>query len=110
MSVTVAMAPNSCIQLTIPDDFDTLGEWSLHDEEAGTLNCSDGTEPDPATGRCSVNNGVRVYCHGDKVGIQKIVYSTSGGNYCVCNVVTIVPHDHSDMYRGGPAFGVYKSN
>jgi hypothetical protein len=100
MSVTVAMAPNSCIKLTIPSDFDDNGEWSLHDEEAGTLS-EDSTSNTP--GR------VRIYCHGDKVSIQKVVYSTSSGAYCVCNIVTIVPHDHSDLYRGGPAYGTYKS-
>ena len=110
MSVTVAMAPNSCIQLTIPSDFDEGGQWSLHDDEAGTLNCSDGGTPDEASGECDTNNNIRIYCHGDKIGIQKVVYSTSGGNYCICNIVTIVPHDHSDMYRGGPAYGVYKSD
>jgi len=110
MSVTVAMAPNSCIQLDIPSNFDSDGAWSLHDDEAGTLNCANGGTPDPATNTCDADNGTRIYCHGDKVGIQKVVYSTAGGNYCICNIVTIVPHDHSDMYRGGPAFGVYKSD
>ena len=98
MSVTVAMAPNSCIKLTIPNEFDEGGTWSLHDEEAGTLN-----EDSPSSSR------IRIYCHGDKVSIQKVVYSTSDGAYCICNIVTIVPHDHSDLYRGGPAYGTYKS-
>jgi hypothetical protein len=99
MATTVAMAPNSCIQLTIPSDLDDNGTWSLYDEDAGTL--SDTT---PADSR------KQIYCHGDKVSIQKITYSVSTGAYCVCNIVTIIPHDHSDLYRGGPAYGTYKSS
>ena len=108
MAVTVAMAPNSCIKLTIPTDFDDDGTWSLDDDEAGTLNC-DATVGIPViVGGCA-NNRVRIYCHGNKVGIQKVVYAVQDA-YCICNIVTIVPHDHSDMYHGGPAYGVYKSD
>jgi len=95
MSVTVAMAPNSKIKLKLPPSAPSGGRWSLQDSDLGTL--TDG--PD----------GSKYYQHGNKIGIQKITYTAPDGSYAICNVVTIVPHDHSDMFRGGPAFGVYKT-
>ena len=108
MSVTVAMAPNSVIRVSVPDTIDSGGTWSLSDDEAGTLTCDTGNTLD-ANNECSPDNRVRIYTHGSRISVQKITYTTSDGSYGICNIVTIVPHDHSDMYRGGPAYGVYRS-
>jgi len=97
-AVTIAMAPATSIKLTLPAGIPAGGRWSLLDDTAGSFN------PDPADTATEA-----VYTHGTRVGIQKIVYSSPNGDFGVCNVITIVPHDHSDMYRGGPAYGVYKS-
>ena len=98
-AVTVAMAPATSIKLTLPTGVPTGGRWSLLDDTAGSFN------PDPAASATEA-----VYTHGTRVGIQKIVYSSPAGDFGVCNILTIVPHDHSDMYRGGPAYGTYKSS
>jgi hypothetical protein len=108
MAVTVAMAPRSCIKLTIPLLFGDDGVWALGDDTAGTLSCDSTTGVAAVEGGCA-NNRVRIYCHGDTVGIQKVTY-TVRDSYCICNIVTTIPHDHSDMYHGGPAYGVYKSD
>ena len=98
-AVTVAMAPGTTIKLVLPGGVPSGGRWSVLDDTAGSFN------PDPPT----ATNDYAHYTHGTKVGIQKIVYSSANGDFGACNIVTIVPHDHSDMYRGGPAYGVYKS-
>lgn len=95
-AVTVAMAPGT--QIRLEHDGEAGGRWSLQDSEAGTFLIND------------PNENYEIYSHGTRVGIQKIVYSSPDREFAVCNIVTIVPHDHSDMYRGGPAYGVYKSN
>jgi hypothetical protein len=97
-AVTIAMAPATSIKLELPTGVATGGRWSLLDDTAGSFNPDPGADDDEA-----------IYTHGTRVGIQKIVYSSPNGDFGVCNVITIVPHDHSDMYRGGPAYGVYKS-
>lgn len=95
MSVTVAMAPNSCIKLKLPSGVSGGGNWSILDSTLGSLTDSE--------------DGGKIYCHGNKIGIQKIMYVQDDGTFAICNVVTIVPHDHTAMERGGPAFGVYKT-
>lgn len=98
-AVTVAMAPGSAIKLELPSGIAVGGRWSKLDDTAGAFV----PDPPPET------QNYAIYSHGTRVGIQKIVYSSPKGDFAVCNVVTIVPHDHSDMYRGGPAYGVYRA-
>ena len=96
MAITLAMAPGTCIILEIPTALGSGGTWSLYDTEAGTLTDYES------------NIRKKMYCHGNKIGTQKITYSTTT-DFCVLNVVVMLPHDHSDINKGGPAFGTYKS-
>ena len=96
-AVTVAVAPLQRIRIDLPGGVkNSLEGWSVYDSDLGTIYPQE-------------DGSWAIYQHGNKVGIQRVVYGFSGV-VGIVNVVSIVPHDHSDMYRGGPAFGVYKSD
>ena len=95
--LSLAMAPGDSIVIELPAGMDTNGTWKLHDDEVGWL-----VQYTPE------DDSKRVYWHGNRVAAQQITYTTAS-EYCVLNIIAMLPHDHSDVYRGGPAYGVYKS-
>ena len=95
--LSLAMAPGDSVVIELPSGMSTQGTWKLHDSNVGWL-----VQHSPE------EDGTRVYWHGNLVAAQQITY-TSETEYCVLNIIAMLPHDHSDIYRGGPAFGVYKS-
>lgn len=96
--LSVAMAPGDSVVIEIPVGMSTTGTWKLHDSDVGWLVDYVGTD----------SSRKKVYWHGNLVAAQQITYTTET-EYCVLNIIAMLPHDHSDIYRGGPAFGVYKS-
>ena len=96
--LSIAMAPGDSVVIELPSGMDQTGTWKIHDDNVGWLvDYSPGPVP-----------GKKVYWHGNLVAAQQITYTTQT-EYCVLNIIAMLPHDHSDVYRGGPAFGVYKS-
>ena len=95
--LSIAMAPGDSVVIELPSGMDTAGTWKIHDDDVGWL-----VDYSPTT------LSKKVYWHGNVVAAQQITYTTQT-EYCVLNIIAMLPHDHSDIYRGGPAFGVYKS-
>lgn len=98
--LSIAMAPGDSVVIELPSGMSTEGTWKLHDSDVGWLVLY--------SPEIDANENKRVYWHGNIVAAQQITY-TSETEYCVLNIIAMLPHDHSDVYRGGPAFGVYKS-
>lgn len=94
--LSMAMAPGDSVVIGIPSGMDTAGTWKIHDTNVGWLVDYTG------------DSTKKIYWHGNLVAAQQITYTTQT-EYCVLNIIAMLPHDHSDVYRGGPAFGVYKS-